>query len=215
MKTDGQESKSDKLKRIVSRKIIPAIRRIVGTVPNELEVAIIQHSRISTVVKDQFIEESGQADDGHLIYFESGIARCYYYDAAHDKYVVTRITRKDEGFLDTSAYLHGSYRPENIQMLESGTVVTVTYPNLKLLLSEFPELNKALLHLAAELVKQHSAYRRLLKLTVEDRVRIFLDNNPGITTRINNGHIASYLDMNRTTFSTAYTRYRALKGSHK
>jgi CRP-like cAMP-binding protein len=211
MEIGGEESRSDKLKRILSRKIIPAISLINGTVSTELESAIIQHCRIVTAAKDQFIEESGSNQDGHLIYFESGIARCYYYDPVYSRYVITRITRKDEVTIDINAYLHGSPRAENIQMLESGTVITITYSNLKLMLSEFPGLYPGFMHFLAEQQKQHLTYQHLLKLPVEERIRIFLDDNPGITTRINNDHIASYLNMNRTTFSSAYAKYRTQK----
>jgi CRP-like cAMP-binding protein len=96
-------------------------------------------------------------------------------------------------------------------MLESGTLITISYSNLKLLLSEFSGMYPVFLHFQAEREKQHSAYQHLLKSTVEERVRIFLDDNPGITTRISNDHIANHLDMSRTTFSSAYARYRASK----
>lgn len=214
MEIGGEESRSDKFKRILSRKIIPAISLINGTVSKELESVIIHHCKIVTAVKDQFIEENGINDDGHLIYFESGIARCYYYDPIYDKYVTSHITRKDEVIIDVNAYLYGSPTAKNIQMLESGTVITITYSNLKLLLSELPGLYPAIMHLLAEQQKQYFSYQRLLKLPVEERIRIFLDDNPGITARINNDHIASYLDMNRTTFSSAYAKYRAQKDSN-
>lgn len=208
MEPNGREGRSDQLKGILSRKIIPAISKITGVISNEFEMAVIQHSRIFTAVKDQFIEENGLADDGHLIYFESGIARCYYYDTIHKKYFITHITRKDEVVIDINAYLNGSHRLENIQMLESGTLITITYSNLKILLSDFPEIFPAFLYLWAEREKQHITYQHLLKLMVADRARIFLGDNPGIATRINNDHIANYLNMSRTTFSSAYARYK-------
>ncbi|MGZ3811863.1 MAG: hypothetical protein ACXVB0_19910 [Mucilaginibacter sp.] len=208
MATDGRERRSDKLKEILSRKIIPAISKITGVISNEFEMAVIQHSRIFTAVKDQFIEENGLAEDGHLIYFESGIARCYYYHTIHKKYCITRITRKDEVVIDINAYLNGFRRMEDIQMLESGTLITIAYSNLKILLSDFPEIFPAFLYLWAEREKQHIAYQHLLKLMVAERARIFLGDNPGIATRINNDHIANYLNMSRTTFSSAYARYK-------
>lgn len=180
-----------------------------GPAPTDLETAIIKHSRIITAVKDQYIAESGEAEDGHLIYFESGIARCYYYDALTDKYIITRITGKGDILIDMNAYLHGAPRVENIQMLESGTLMTLSYANLKLLLSEFQSMYPVFLYFLAEREKQHAAYQHLLKLNAEERVKMFLADNPGIATRINNDHIAGYLDMSRTTFSSTYAKFRA------
>jgi CRP-like cAMP-binding protein len=202
-------AKHDRIKSIFRRKILPLFSKLNGPVTDDLETAIIEHSNIITAVKDQYIAESDEAEDGHLIYFESGIARCYYYNAIADKYIITRITRKDEILIDINAYLYGSRLADNIQMLESGTLITLSYANLKLLLSEFQSIYPAFLYFLAEREKQHAAYQHLLKSSVEQRVRIFLEENPGIATRINNDHIASYLDMSRTTFSSAYAKFRA------
>ena len=202
-------AKQERIKSIFHKKIHPMYTNLNGPVPADLETAIIEHSNIITAVKDQYIAESGETENGHLIYFESGIARCYYYDAVTDKYVITRITGKDDILIDINAYLHGTPRVENIQMLESGTLITLSYVNLKLLLSEFQSMYPVFLYFLAEREKQHAAYQHLLKLNVEERVRIFLEDHPGIATRINNDHISRYLDMSRTTFSSAYAKFRA------
>ena len=201
--------KQERIKSIFRRKILPVFIQLNGSVPAGLETFIIENSNIITAVKDQYIAESGEAEDGHLIYFESGIARCYYYDATADKYIITRITRKDDVLIDINAYLYDSRQTDNIQMLESGTLITLSYANLRLLLSEFQSMYPTFLYFLAEREKQHSAYQHLLKLTVEERVKIFLDDSPGIATRINNDHIAGYLDMSRTTFSSVYAKFRA------
>ena len=201
--------KQERIKSIFRRKILPVFIQLNGSIPAGLETFIIENSKIITVVKDQYIVESGETEDGHLIYFESGIARCYYYDATADKFIVTRITKKDDVLIDTNAYLYDSKQTDNIQMLESGTLITLSYRNLKLLLSEFQSMYPTFLYFLAEREKQHSAYQHLLKSSVDERVRIFLADNPGIATRINNDHIASYLDMSRTTFSSAYAKFRA------
>jgi len=201
--------KQERIKSIFRRKILPVFIKLNGSVPAGLETFVIENSKIIRAVKDQYIAERGEAEDGHLIYFESGIARCFYYDATADKYIITRITRKDDILIDTNAYLYGSRQTDNIQMLESGTLITLSYAKLRLLLSEFPSMYPTFLYFLAEKEKQHAAYQHLLKSSVEERVRIFLAENPGIATRINNDHIASYIDMSRTTFSSAYTKFRA------
>jgi CRP-like cAMP-binding protein len=202
-------AKQERIESIFRRKILPLFIKLNSPVPADLETAIIEKSNVITAVKDQYIAESGEAEDGRLIFFESGIARCYYYDAITDKYIISRITRKDDVLIDVNAYLYGSMRAENIQMLEGGTLIMLSYANLKLLLSEFQSMYPVFLYFLAEREKQHAAYQHLLKISVEDRIKIFLEDNPGIATRINNDHIASYLDMSRTTFSSAYAKFRA------
>lgn len=203
--------KYEQIKNVLRRKIIPILTQVNGSVPDAFETAFIANSRIFKGVKDQYIEESGEAEEGHLIYFESGIARCYYYDAIADKYIITRITRKDDVVIDINAYLYGTPRAENIQMLETGNLVTISYANLKLLLTQCPEMYPVIVHFQAEREKQLLAYHRLLRSTADEKVKIFLDDNPGIASRINNELIASHLDLYRSTFSAAYAKYRTAR----
>ena len=211
MDTDKQE----RIKSIFRRKIFPMFIQLNGTVPDGLETFIVEHSKIITAVKDQYLAESGETEDGHLLYLESGIARCYYYDATADKFIVTRITKKGDVLIDTNAFLYGSKQAQNIQMLESGTVITLSYTNLKLLLAEFHIMYATFIYFLAEKEKQHAAYQHLLKSSVDERVKLFLDGNTGIATRINNDHIATYLDMSRTTFSSAYAKYKSEKDKNR
>jgi len=198
--------KQEKISSIFHRKIAPLFDQWNIPIPTALESALIENSRVITAVKGQYIAESGAGEEGYLIYLESGIACCYYYDSC--KYIITRITRKDEILIDINTYLHGSVPIENIQMLEAGTILMLNYTNLKRLLSEFPILYPIIFHYFAQREKQHWAYQHLLKSAASDRVRLFLQENPGIATRISNDHIASYLNMNRTTFSSAYAKLR-------
>jgi len=210
-----ETEKREKIKNIIRRKLLPIVISITGSVPVDFEAAVAACTKIFTGVKDQYIEESGDAQDGYLIYFESGIARCYYYDTAADKYIITRITRKDDVVIDLNAYLHETPRVENVQMLETGTLLTIPYFNLKALLEKFPEVFPVIIHLQAEREKQHLAYQGILRLAADDKVKTFLDSNPGIATRVNNEIIASHLDMCRSTFSASYAKYRAARNKEQ
>jgi CRP-like cAMP-binding protein len=195
MNTDKQE----RIKSIFRRKIFPVFIQLNGTVPDGLETFIVEHCKIIAAVKDQYLAESGETEDGHLLYFESGIARCYYYDAIADKFIVTRIAKKGDVLIDTNAFLYGSKQADNIQLL----------------LAEFHIMYATFLYFLAEKEKQHTAYQHLLKSSVDERVKLFLDGNTGIATRINNDHIATYLDMSRTTFSSAYAKYKSEKDKNR
>jgi CRP-like cAMP-binding protein len=206
--------KQEIIKSVFRRKILPMLIQLNEPVPDSLEAAIIDKSRVLTVVKEQFIAEIGDAE-GHLIYFESGVARCYHYDAAADKQVNTLIAKKDDVLIDVNAYLYGSRLAAYTQMLESGVLITLSYENLKLLFAEFQTICPIFMFFLAEKEKQHAAYQHLLKSSADERVKLFLDNNPGIATRISNEHIANYLDMNRTTFSSAYAKYKSEKDKNR
>lgn len=211
MKTDSGETKQEKLQKIITNKILPCLEEINGQIPNGFQDDLTRCSRIVLATKEQYVVESGPAEEGQLLFFDSGIARSYYYDLSREKYITTQISTKNDVRIDMNGFLHGHNRKENIQMLESGVLLAITYSNLKYLLTAYPEMAPISLNLQAKREEQCQYYQHLLKLSVDDRVAVYLEDNPGITTRINNDYIAQYLDTCRTRFSKAYAKYRLEK----
>jgi len=212
MKLDSAETKQETFGRIIQNKIIPFLYKIIGPVPNGLVEIISLTGRITMGVEGQYIEESGAAEDGHLLFFESGIAHNFYYNCGNRKYLTTHITKKHDVLLDLNSFLYQHGRTGYIQMLEDGAVFKISYAALRSMLQNFPILNIAFWQLQAEKEKQHLYYQHLLKLSLDERVKTYLDDNPGITSRISNDYIANYLDICRTGFSTAYAKYRNEQG---
>jgi CRP-like cAMP-binding protein len=162
-------------------------------------------------VKDQFIEVGGSFEDGNLYYLYSGIARSCYYGPDVDKPIISRIWKKHEVIFDVNCFLKSKNRNEAIQMLEDGELLSISYPSLKSLIETFPKTLSLLLFLQAENETYYKFYQHLLKQTVEERVRLYLNNNPTISSRINKDCIALHLGISRSKFSSAYTLYKQYK----
>jgi CRP-like cAMP-binding protein len=208
MKTFREESKHEKLEKIINVKIIPFLHKIIGEIPDGLSEILKYHCKIISAAECQYIEEAGSSDDGHLLFLDSGIAQNFYYDDTRGRCITSHISKKHDVIIDVNSFLHQTERIGNVQMLEYGIVVSISYSSIRFLLTNFPVLHVIQWQLQAEREKQHVYYQHLLKLKLDERVQIYLDDNPGITTRIHHDYIASYLGTCRARFSTAYAKYR-------
>lgn len=206
-------SDKDRLERIIRNEILPKLESIVDAQLSEFVDLLLQHSKLKTFAKDQYLEDSRSFEDGKLFYIMSGIARTFYYDADSEKPIISRIWKKHDVILDISSFQNETERTETVQMLEEGELFMIDYSSLKTFLDIFPKTVIFLMCLQAEREKYNLLYQRLLKLSVEDRVRRYLNHNPTLTNRINKDCIAIHLGVSRSKFSSAYALYKQEKDS--
>jgi len=208
MKILENETNRARLERIIRREILPKLELLAGTLSNALVEALIYNSKLMVVFKGQFIEEAGSAEDGNLFYLNTGIAHTFYYDSVSQKPIITKIWKKHDIIFDLNSFLNGGNRRESIQMLEDGELLSISYHNLKRLMDTFPNMVSFLLYLQVERERQYKYYQHLLRLNVEEKVRMYLNDNPAIINRINNEYIAMHLGISRSRFSKAYAVYK-------
>ena len=206
--TFKNESDKDRLERIIRNEILPKLESIVDAQLSEFVDLLLQHSKLKTFAKDQYLEDSRSFEDGKLFYIMSGIARTFYYDADSEKPIISRIWKKHDVILDISSFQNETERTETVQMLEEGELFMVDYSSLKTFLDIFPKTVIFLMCLQADREKYALFYQRLLKLSVEDRVKRYLHSNPTLINRINNDCIATHLAVSRSKFSSAYAQYK-------
>lgn len=207
------ESNKDRLERIIRNEILPKLESIVDAQLSEFVDLLTQHSKLKTFAKDQYLEESRSFEDGKLFYVCSGIARTFYYDSDSEKAIISRIWKKHDVIFDVNSFQKEAERTEMVQMLEDGEMLTIDYKSLKKLLNVFPKMVSFLLCLQAEREQYALFYQRLLKMSVEDRVRRYLNSNPTLSNRISKDCIATHLGVSRSKFSSAYALYKQAKDS--
>lgn len=181
---------------------------LVGPLTRECIEFIMSSSRLKQIKKDQYIEESGPFEDGHLHYLYSGIAHSFYYHDESDKTFVTRLWKKDDILFDVNSFVNYEDRKEDIQMLEDGELISIGHYHLKSLLNNSPQLLTLSTHLQIERETYNKFYQHLLKSNVEERLSLFLKHNPTIINRINKDFIAQHLNVSRSRLSTAYAQYK-------
>ncbi|MBB5438144.1 CRP-like cAMP-binding protein [Pedobacter sp. AK017] len=208
MKHRIDETKHETLERMLNKRVLPALEQIVKTIPAGFEKALRQTCKILIGVCQQNYEEEGPANEGQLLLLDSGITRSYYYDDKNSKERTSRISKRNDLIIDIHSFLHGTARLNNVQVLESGRALSISYTNLKTLLDDFKEMHAVSLYLQAERERESAHYQHLLKVPLDERVALYLKDNPGLPSRINNDYIAQLLDIDRSNFSSSHTRYR-------
>lgn len=213
MKEFDFQSRKLRIDDILRNEIIPKLETIVGPITEECIELLIFNSKLTPVVKDQFVEVGGTFHDGSLYYLYSGIARSCYYGRNVEKPFISRIWKMHDVIFDVNSFLKIESRTEAIQMLEDGELLSISYTGLKCLIDISPKMLSLLLLLQADNEKYNKFYQHLLKLTVEERVRLYLDNNPIIKDRVTKECIAMHLGISRSKFSSAYALYKEYKNS--
>ncbi|WP_316820095.1 hypothetical protein [Pedobacter gandavensis] len=208
MKVFGNESNRIRLDMILRKEIIPKMELLIGPLTQECIAYIVANSKLKHISKDQYIEESGSYEDGHLHYLYSGIAHSFYYDQETDRNFVTRLWKKDDILFDVNSFVNYDDRKEEIQMLEDGEILSIGHYHLKSLLKYSPQLIALSTHLQIERETYNKFYQHLLKSTVEERLVLFLKHHPTIINRINKDFIAQHLNVSRSRLSTAYALYK-------
>ncbi|MBB2148480.1 Crp/Fnr family transcriptional regulator [Pedobacter gandavensis] len=208
MKVFGNESNKTRLETIMYKEIIPKVELLVGPLTPECIRYIISSCRLKQVSKDQYIEESGAYEDGHLHFLYSGIAHSFYYHDESDRTFVTRLWKKDDILFDVNSFVNCEDRKEDIQMLEDGELISIGHYHLKNLLNNSPKLLSLSTYLQIERETYNKFYQHLLKSSVEERLNLFLKHNPTIINRINKDCIAQHLNVSRSRLSTAYAQYK-------
>jgi CRP-like cAMP-binding protein len=207
----GNESNKERLEKIIIQEIVPKLEILAGPLPDECIEYLISNCKLKQVSKDQYVENNGSYEDGHLIFLFSGIAQSFYYDRETDKTFITRLWKKDDVIFDATSFTNNEDRKESIQMLEEGEFISIVYYHLKSILNRFPQLIALFSYLQIEREKYSRFYQHLLKSTVEERVNLFLQYNPTLIHRINKDVIALYLGMSRGRFSMTYSSYKQNK----
>lgn len=213
MKKLENESKKHRITRIIKEELIPKMEVVAGPISEECIELIISRAKLKLVAKDQFFQEECSYEDGQLHYIYSGIAWSYHEDFQTGKLVVDRIWKKNEVMFDAVSFIKNIDTTESFQMLENGEILSLDYYSLKIILDRFPILSRMSLCMIADREVHHKFYQRLLKLTVDERVKLYLDKNPTLMSRINRDCIALFLSISRSSLSAAYAIYKQQKNT--
>lgn len=195
---------------IVTNEIISKLEVIVGPLSTDCKEFLVVNTKLRPTVKGEIIEAGGSFEDGNLYYLYGGIARSCYSNT-RGKEFCTRIWNEQQIIFNLNSFVNREIRKETIQMLENGILLTISYQNLEYLKDTYPKIVFLLLYLLADNEEFNKFHQHILKLPVEDRVRIYLDKQPIIRDRVKKDVIALHLGISRSKFHDAYVLYKENK----
>ncbi|UIR57402.1 hypothetical protein LZQ00_06185 [Sphingobacterium sp. SRCM116780] len=134
--------------------------------------------QIQKALKYQELESEGPGEEGRIWLSTEGMAHSYYYNKTKGTNCGTQIWKKNELMLFSSSLSRGEYRNNYIQMLEPGTVLSMSYKEILAIRGEFPEVASHLEHISNvnEQAFQHRI--RLLNEASVQRIIQFEEENP-------------------------------------
>lgn len=213
MATFEHESSKERLELFIRNEVLPKLKSLIDQQAEQFVEFLMENCKLLKVIKDQHLEESNSFEDGKLFYLYQGIAQSCHYTPFNNKLNVSRIWTKDEVIFDSNSLHNKQDRDESIQMLEDGELLCISYSKLKIFLTLFPNMIAFFLRIQTEREVHSKFYQILLKLSVKERVKLFIDRYPGIMARINNDYIALYLGIARGRLSKAYNSLKNDKTS--
>jgi len=149
--------------------------------------------------KGTFLLEQGKTCK-HLNFLESGFARAFYYKVG--KEITTWFAFEHD--IVASMYSFTAQKPslENIEIIETSVVHSITYDQLQQLYQKYPEFNL----IGRLLIEKYfiELEERILSLQIQpakERYQKILQNQPELLQRASLGHIASYLGISQETLS--------------
>jgi CRP-like cAMP-binding protein len=159
-----------------------------------------------TYPKRHLLLREGQVSN-KIYFINSGFARAFYL-TREGKECTSWFMGKGELMISVYSFYTQQPAVENIELLESSELLSLTWSQLQGIYADFPEYNYTG-RLVTEKYYQLSEERAVLlrTLTAKERYQRLIQTHPGILQKASQGQIASYLGISPETLS----RVRASK----
>lgn len=165
----------------------------------ESKKAFIGKFRSKTFPKKHHLLREGQIAR-HLYYVAKGCAREYYYKDGRE--INNWFVFENEFLTCTSSFLGQKESFESIQLLEDSELLVISYEDLQVLYSRYPDINT----LGRILVEKYFIWLEernifMKSSSAKEKYDFLMKEEPHIIQRIPLGHIASFLGVTLETLS--------------
>lgn len=177
----------------------------------QLTNRIDEVARIQSVRKYQELESEGPAEDGRAWLSIDAMVHSFYYSKTCNCHWGNQIWRKFEPILFPSSLIDSEYRVNYIQVLEPGWVISISYPDLRILRDEFLEIKQHIEHISQI---NERAYRQRIMLLNEQSVQKlikFEGENPLFTTIASKSIKAMHLGLSRQGYNLLQRKIKERK----
>ena len=148
--------------------------------------------------KDRLIE-IGQVED-RLHFIGKGLVRKFFY--RDNEEVITQVLKEGNIISSTASFLSRKASQYTIEALEPTTTFSITSDKLETLYSlgnKWESIGRVIT--AHFLIQQEMLLMDNIRLTVKERFKKFMQENPDLLQRVPQKQLASYLNIKQETFS--------------
>jgi CRP-like cAMP-binding protein len=175
------------------------------TLDSEEQAYVLSLLEIKNYKSKSFLVKEGETCN-YIYFINKGIVRNYM-TSKINKELTLRIT--DEGNWMSAIKSFHNQTPSylNLEVLEDAEIVQLSRENYEKLLLESPKTERFFRLLAFHFMIESIDYRTdELKLTAEEKYLKFIATYPGLSNRISQKHIASYIGVTPEFFSKMKAR---------
>jgi CRP-like cAMP-binding protein len=165
---------------------------------NGLKDYLVQNLKEKKLNRKELLLKAGRICN-KICFIETGLLRCYY--LKDDKEINTWFMKEGDVITSVESFFDQKPGYENIEALEDCTLYYITYKELQHAYRKFLEFN----FIGRELVQQYYklSEKRLCSLRGTfgiERMQFLLANHPDLMDRVEDRHLASYLDLRKQYF---------------
>jgi CRP/FNR family transcriptional regulator, anaerobic regulatory protein len=165
----------------------------------DAQYALTQKCEVEQYAKKDIIWQEGKPV-AYAYFLLSGIVRSFY--PIDGKDITANFLQEGEMLISLNSFYHQQPDHYSIECLEPVQVAKIAFSDLKLLLSQYLELNYLARVLAHQYIMKTDARLLLLrKMSAKEKWEYFNTQHSDLVQRIALGHIASYLGINQETLS--------------
>lgn len=155
--------------------------------------------RFKTLAKHANLLEAGQVNR-EICFIIKGLLRCYY--LKDGKEVSSWFLKEGDITVSVESFYDQVPSYEYIEALEFCELFYISHQELQSLYREFPEFNFIGRELTVKYLKLWTRQLYNLRMhTAPERYQLLLEKDPEIIQRVPDKHLASYLDINKITYS--------------
>lgn len=185
-------------------KLILLLDRVAPLSPR-LRAHLRKIIKLKKFKKGEVILPAGQVG-GHIYYIEKGLVRSYY--ILRRKQVSNWFMKEGDIFISVLSFFRQIPSVDMHVALEDCICWGISHEELEKTYELFPEFNKHGRLISNEYYcrseERHIALKRQKK---EHKYEILMEKDPGLVSRINNEHMASYLDVSPRTYDNMRKKY--------
>ena len=148
--------------------------------------------------KDRLVQIGEVENNMH--YIGKGLIRKFFY--RDDEEVITQVIKEGHIISSTASFLSRKPSQYILEALEPTTTFSITYDKLESLYglgNKWESIGRVIT--AHFLIQQEVLLMDNIRLTVKERFKKFMIENPDLIQRVPQKHLASYLNIKQETFS--------------
>jgi len=169
--------------------------------------------RFRTLSKNEFLLKEGKIHK-EICFVKKGLLRCYYIKDGEE--VSVWFMREGDICVSIESFYLQLKGDENIQAVEECELIYISYAELQYLFKCHVTFNiHGRILTQKYLIAWDRQIRNIRKLTALERFEFLLEHNPILLQRVPGTYLASYLDIDRTTFARMKGKIARKKGKGK